>query len=57
MGQTVRFPGRHDNLPTPPSGPQSGTLANKLQVLLLRRPIAAHEVEKLIDQLLIEPEK
>lgn len=35
-----------------PPRPDTGTLANKLQILCLTRPIAAKEVEKMIDKLL-----
>jgi hypothetical protein len=63
MGRTVRFPRRDRRAPRdrrtlrrrrgpPPDGPRLESFADKLQILVLTRPIAAREVEKLIDRLL-----
>lgn len=48
VADTIRFPRSGDD----PVRPQTGTLADKLQRLVLRHPIAAKEIEKFIDRIL-----
>jgi hypothetical protein len=52
MGQLVPFHPPQGAAPSEPLQRQVLTLANKMQLLVLIHPIAAREIEKLIDRVL-----
>lgn len=56
MGRTVPFTRRDRKSRRPPHRPETVTLANKLQILLLTHPVAARELEKLVDRMLSKPD-
>jgi len=53
MGELVRLPPRQ---PPPPVRPSPGSLADKIQWLVLNHPTAAEEVEKMLDRLRVRLE-